>query len=461
MFQPRATAAVDTVGLFSSEPLVAAAWDGRPIYKLAESVEESEKQNQLIVTLRKDVRFHNGDVITAPVVRDLLKKKLGSYAPEVATIDALDDRRLVFTLHKPATRKPEDLSTLIVDSNDTPELLALRTGPFRITSTNPVVLERFDGYYQAASAVQRLEIRQYPTQRAAWTGMMLGEVNFLHEVNRDAIDFIEAGGDIKAYPLLRPYYTALVFNMRHPVLNRREVRVAINEAVDRNELVKNGMRGNGRVAEGPFWPYHWAYPHGRFPVSFNPEAAKLRLDGAGLPVVPGKAGQMPARFTFSCLVIANDDRFERIALLVQRQLYFVGIEMRIVPVPASDILARLVGGDFDAYLMETGSGRILKWAHRFWHSPPPGSNQFVRTGYVAADAALDRLQIAHGDDAVREAVSDVMHVMRNDPPAAFLVWPREARAADASLDIPYEADHDIFGTLWQLKRVTPDVEARR
>ena len=84
--------------------------------------------------------------------------------------------------------------------------------------------------------------------------MMRREVNFLHEVSRDAIDFVEAGGDIRAYPLLRPYYTALVFGIGHPVLKRREVRVAINEALDRNELVRNGMRGHGRIAEGPFWP---------------------------------------------------------------------------------------------------------------------------------------------------------------------------------------------------------------
>ena len=460
MFQSRAAAAMEMAGLFSSEPLVAAAWDGRPVYKLAESVEESPNdQRQLIVTLRKNVRFHTGEMITAPVVRDLLRPKLLNYAPEVAAIEALDDRRLLFRLHKRSTVKPEDLSTLIVDSGQD-EHLGLRTGPFRITSTNPVVLEPFSGYYQPATAVQRLEIRQYQTQRAAWTGMMRREVNFLHEVNRDAIEFIEAGGDIRSYPLLRPYYTALVFNMRHPVLRRPEVRVAINEAIDRDELVKNGMRNHGRIAEGPFWPYHWAYPHGRFPVSFNQEAAKLRLDGAGLRVAPGAAGQMPARFSFACMVVSGDDRFERIALLVQRQLYAVGIDMRIVPVSGRDLQPRLVSGDFDAYILETGSGRILKWAHRWWHSPSPGS-VFARTGYVAADAALDRLQVAHGDDEVREAVSDVMHVMRNDPPAAFLVWPREARAADASLNIPYEPDHDIFGTLWQITKAAPALEARR
>ena len=161
--------------------------------------------------------------------------------------------------------------------------------------------------------------------------MMRREVNFLHEVSRDAIDFVDAGGDIRAYPLLRPYYTALVFSMRHPVLKRREVRVAINEALDRNELVRNAMRGHGRIAEGPFRPYHWAYPQGRFPVAFNPEAAKLRLEASGLKVSTGSAQQMPARFAFTCLVLAGDDRFERIAQLVQRQLYAVGIDMQIEP----------------------------------------------------------------------------------------------------------------------------------
>ncbi len=95
------------------------------------------------------------------------------------------------------------------------------------------------------------------------------------------------------------------------------------------------MRGHGLVAEGPFWPYHWAYPHGRFPVSYNPEAAKLRLDGAGLTLSGTPSDQMPARFAFSCLTLIGDDRFERIALLVQRQLYAIGIDMRLVPVTSA------------------------------------------------------------------------------------------------------------------------------
>lgn len=455
MSSPNEAGVATVASLFTSEPLVAAGWDGRPIFKLAESVVESDDRRQLTVTLRPNVKFHSGNRVTAPVVRDLLVKQL-ERAPDIATIEALDDRRLRLTLHRPSTIKPEDLSPLIVDDE---EAIDLRTGPYKLTSTEPTVLERFDEYYGGRPALQRIAVRRYTTLRAAWRGLMLHEVNFLHEVGRDLVEFVEAGGDIRAYPLLRPYYAALVFNQRHAVLQRRDVRIAINEAVDRNELVQNGLRGHGVGAEGPFWPYHWAYPHERFPVSFNPEAAKLRLDAAGLKVRPHADKRMPARFAFSCLTVQGFDRFERIALLVQRQLYAIGIDMKIVALPYQEFLTRVAGGDFDAFVLDAISGRTLTWAHRLWHSPRDGSAALMRSGYAAADAALERLQVARSDDEVRQAVADVMQVMRSDPPAAFLVWAREVRAADKSIDIPYEADRDVFGTLWQAKRASPALVA--
>jgi hypothetical protein len=170
---------------------------------------------------------------------------------------------------------------------------------------------------------------------------------------------------------------------------------------------------------------------------------------------------MPARFAFSCLTLIGDDRFERIALLVQRQLYTVGIDMRLVPVTSAELRERLESRNFDAFIMEAVSGRTLSWAYRLWHSPVGGRPGPFPTGYVAADSALDRLQIAHSDDEIREALADVMHAMRNDPPAAFLTWPREVRAADIALDIPYEKERDVFGSLWRLKRPGPQVTAQR
>jgi ABC-type transport system substrate-binding protein len=432
----------DLAGILSAEPLVAVAWDGRPVFRLAESAGESADGLALTVTLRPNAKFHSGEPVTAAAVRELLVPQLAKRT-EVTDVQVRDERTLVVRLNRPHSFKVVDLSDYSIDDAKRVEL---RTGPFRVLSEAPeVVLERFPDYHQGTPTVQRIEIKEFATHRMAWTAMMRGEVNFLHEVSRDAIDFIQAGGDIRAYPLLRPYYVPLVFNQKHPILRRREVRIALNEAVDRQEVVHTGMRGHGEPAEGPFWPYHWAYPQGHDAVPYNPEAAKVRLDAAGLRVRDSTANTMPSRFAFTCLVPLGDTRFERISLVVQRQLFSIGVDMQLKLVPISQFSEQIMKGDFEAFIFEMASARTLSFPYRFWHS----ENGALPTGYAAANDALDRMKFANSDEDVRAGVADVLRVMRADPPAVFLAFPREARAADASLAIPHERDRDVLGTLWQ------------
>ncbi len=432
--------------LLSEEPLIAVGWDGRPVFRLAEAATESPDGDLLAIRLRTDVKFHTGEPVSATRVRQLLMLK-ADLMEEVSDIQVTGEHTFVIRLERPHSLKLVDLSEYTIhDEHD----LKLRTGPFEIASLKPTVLERFDQYYQGAASVDRVEILEFPTHRAAWTAMMRREVNFLHEVNREAIDFLEAGGEITAYPLLRPYYVPLVFNLKHPILQRRDVRIAINEAIDREEIVRIGMRGHGQIAEGPFWPHHWAYVQGRHGVEYNPEAATLRLEAAGLGVRRASAQAMPARLSFTCLLRQGDARFERIALVVQRQLFAIGVDMQFRLVPQKEFFRRVMGGEFESFIFEMASGRALSFPYAFWHSKAT----MLPTGYSSADAALDRMKLAHTDDEVRLAVADVMRVLRADPPAVFLASPREARAAHRSFEMPYETDRDVFGNLWQLRRAT-------
>ena len=442
--------------ILSAEALVTVGWNGRLVYRLAESA--AEAPDALTFKLRPNLTFHNGEPVTADHVRRLFEAK-PSLMESVGRIDVEGDDVLILRLQRPHALRLADLSDYTVHDENRPEL---RTGPFRIVSQGtPATLERFERYHAGTPSVARVEIHRYPTHRAAWTAMMRGEINVLPEVSPDAIDFIQAGGANQAYPLLRPYYVSLVFNLKHEILKRREVRFAVTEAIDRREIVETGLRGHGEIAEGPFWPNHWAYPHGHRMAPYNPEAARVRLEAARLPVRDPPSAAMPARFAFTCLLPEGDMRFERIAMVVQRQLFAIGVDMQIEPVTSRDLLQRLRTGDFDAFLLDTISGRGLNWVNRLWHSPAPGASPPLSTGYASADAALDRLRLAATDEQVRIAVADVMRVLREDPPAAFLVWRREARAVEQSIHVPYEPQHDIFGTLWQSTRVRATADASR
>jgi ABC-type transport system substrate-binding protein len=432
------------VPYLSAEPLIAVEWDGTPVFRIAESATQSDDGTTLKLRLRSNVKFHNGEKVSAAVVRQLLLESLQRRG--VAAIRADDELTLTLTFARPFGFRVDSLSDVRLADDKHPQL---RTGPFKVVSFDPPVFEAFTDYYQGSPRVRRVTITRYPSQRAALTAMMRGEVNFLHEVSREAIEFLQAGGDFQTYPLLRPYVIPLVFNLRHPILAKRDVRVALNEAIDREEVVRNGMRGHGQVAEGAYWPFHWAYTRGRYPSPYNPEAAKVRLDAAGFPVKVGNSNQPPSRFRFTCLVPGGDSRFERIALVVQRQLLAVSVDMDLRPVTHAEVNRSVKNRDFEAVIFEMVMGRTLDWPSVLWHS----KNPYFDHGYSAADAALDRLQRAPTTDEVRLAVSEVMSHLREDPPAIFLAIPREARAGHKSFWIPYETDRDVFGTLWQLQPV--------
>jgi len=325
------------------------------------------------------------------------------------------------------------------------------TGPFKATADTATV-EAFDRYYLGAPTLKRVRLVEYDSQRAAWSAMMRGEIDMLHQVSREAAEFVEAESSVKATKFLRPYYNGIVFNTRHADLSKREVRVALNEAIDRAEIVRLSLGGQGRPASGPVWPLHWAYSPSVSEFSYDPARAAKRLDALGYTVGRVKEpGRMPSRFHFKCLLVENDPGAERIALRVQRQLYELGVEMEVVPVKS---LRNAFGtGDFDAALLEFIGSRGLNWLYILWHSPQPGARSQLPTGYDAADAALDRFRSATDETDIRASVEQMQRVFRDDPPALFLAWQERSRALSRAFEAPDEGNVDILGTIRQWRGV--------
>ena len=116
----------------------------------------------LTVTLRSDIRFHTGEPITAPVVRDLLGEEALPRLPEIAARRRA--RRSApgsSDLQKPSSVKPEDLSTMLVDS-DEPEGSGCAPAPSGSSPPSRWCSKRFDGYYQGKPSVERMEMHELP-----------------------------------------------------------------------------------------------------------------------------------------------------------------------------------------------------------------------------------------------------------------------------------------------------------
>jgi peptide/nickel transport system substrate-binding protein len=294
---------------------------------------------------------------------------------------------------------------------------------------------------------------------------MKGEVDLAMEINKESVEFLEGAAQFETYSSIQPYYIPLVFNLRNPILARPEVRRAISDAIDRKEIVAQGMRGRGQVADDPIWPLHWAYNPTVRRDPPSPSAASLRLDAAGLPIREAKPDQRASRFQLKCMFFNGDPQFERIALLLQRQLAAVGIDLVLEGLKQSDMVPRIKSGQFDTYLFQLTSGRDLIYAYRLWHSPNSAVGVVQNTGYNGADAVLDGLRQARDDqpqydEEIRRGVADLRQRFYDDVPAVFLAWGETTRAVDARFDIGNGADPEILANIYQWRPASAQTASR-
>ena len=434
--------------------------DGRLVGRAFENWTWLQDGRGLRLFLRPGITFHDGTPLTADLAATILRREFasGAISTTVRSVTAVGDREVVITSGQSEGFLLSDVATAMFSL---PGKERVGIGPFQFESAGPpIVLRAYDAYYTGRPAIDRIEIAEYETPRATWAALMRGDINMVHDVSREALDFVEAESTVQTHSFLRAYYYALVFNMRHPILGRREVRLAIGEAIDKAGIVERRMRNRGQPADGPVWPLHWAATAAARRPAFNPDAARLRLDSLDLKVrPPSEPGVMPSRFRFKCAVVAEDQTLQRIALLVQKNLFDLGVDMDVEMVPFRDLRRRAMKGEFDTLLLEISSSRSLSYIYYFWHSPQ--GQPVINSGYNAADHALDRFRAAISDADVRAALADLQQVMCDDPPAVFIAWTQTARALTRDFVVPDEGPRDILGTIRQWRPAPPDQVTRR
>ena len=445
--------------LLYAEPLLAREWDGRIGSRIAESWEWENDGAGLRIRLRPSVRFHDGSPLSAAIVADLLRPRVGgdgrAAAPgfqHVTGISVLDANTLVFHLTQPDLLLAAVLSDIKITKPGSPEV---STGPFRLMRTIPSpMVERFEDYHRGRAGVARVEIVPYETQRAAWAALLRQQVDAVQEIDREAVEFLLGNKNVNVYSSLQPFYIPLVFNVRHPVLSNVSVRRALAEAVDSREIIARILRGKGSPAIAPVWPFHWAAGQQLDPAAGSPPRARAMLDSAGYPERRSPGGP-PTRFTIKCLVWGESALYEQLALLVQRQLFAVGVNLDIELGSLEDVGRRVKAGEFEAFILPTNSTRTLERTYWLWRSRGPENPDPAQdSGYTGADLWLDRLRRSSSEAETREALTGVIHAFQRDVPAIFIAWLDLTRAVDARFSVGESKIPDPFQALWLWRPVS-------
>jgi peptide/nickel transport system substrate-binding protein len=447
--------------LVSSERLVALRRDGRVEPSLAERWEQTDDGLTWRFILQPNLTFHDGKPIDAEVIARHLRTCRSTTCRDISSVEVEGPRTVVMRLRRSSALLLESLNSLAIYSDETGKWSA---GPFRSIPSKDgpgtISYEAFPQYHRGYPTVDRLDLKMFPNARNAWAAMMRGEIDMLYEVAPDALDFIEQSSNTQLRSFLRPYVFTMGLNLKHPALADRDVRRALNMAVNRTEIITRVFRGHAYPATDHVWPRHWAYDHELPRLRYDPARAIELLEAKGLRLPPNNGAnassrtETPARFRFTCVIPEGHAVIERMGLLLQRQLAEVGVDMRIEVVAPADLPKRLPTGQFDAFILDVMATPGLEPVYRTWHSPE-GQPKGIETGYAAADGVLDRLREARTEEETRQAVRALQQVMRDDPPAVFLLWSNTARAVSARFRVPLTPDRDIFGTMPQWTLASP------
>jgi len=435
--------------ILSFERLTTSDADGRTEPRLLEDWSVAGDGLAWTLRARHDVRFQDGAALTAADIKRTIDSAVANPAvrdtsvclPDVASVAAPRDRDVVVTLTRRCSFLLDDFDRAVIRTAADGKT-RIGTGAFAIASSSPdaIVLEANRYYHGGVPAIDRVVVKPYDALRTAWADMLRGQVDFLWEVGPDTAEFLADRPTVEARTFLGFYVHAMTLNAAKAPFDRREIRRAVNLAVDRAAIVQQALKGRGVAADGPVWPRHWARDPGTPGLPFDPSAAEALL----------RASQR-GPIAFTCLVPANFSLLERMALLVQQQLAEIGVRMSLQSLPPDVFNQRIVSGQFDAALLSILGGPSAAGFYRFWHSAGD-RRRWNFWGYRNArvDAALDAARDAASDGEFSDAIRKFEAAVRDDPPAVFLAWNQTVQAVSRRFAVP--ADHAGRDAIYVLDR---------
>jgi peptide/nickel transport system substrate-binding protein len=254
--------------------------------------------------LRKGVRFHNGEPLTAEDVKFSFERYKGIFARElkarVAAVETPDAAHVRFRLKQPWPDFMTYYGTIATGAGwivprkyvekvgeDGFKRQPIGAGPYRFVSFTPgieLTLEAFDGYWRKAPAVKRLVFRVIPDPATRVAALKRGEADI-------AFSMIgELAEEVRRTPglTLKPVYPSThwlsfpdQWDPKSPWHDRR-VRLAANLAIDRqaiNDARTFGLSRNTATIVPSTADFYWPPP----PPTYDPGAARRLLAEAGYP----------------------------------------------------------------------------------------------------------------------------------------------------------------------------------
>lgn len=407
----------------------------------------------VVFTLREDVRWHDGEPVTADDVKftfDMAKDErsgspLGAvYLADVTGAEVLDAHRIRFTLASVGSQPLESFYWAPVPRHllegVPPEELSrhpfgrspVGSGPYRLIrwqAGEQLVFEGNDAFAPSLGgppAIGRVLYRIVPERTTLLSEFIRGEVDVYGTIGPSEVERVEGaeGAHVVAFPWRM--FTYIGWNTRREPFDSAPLRTALALAIDRRELRQAVLGGRGAPASGPIPPWHPLAPQLE-PLPYAPDSAAAILEALGWRDSDGDGGRERdgTPLQFSLLTVGTSPVLADVAQIVQAQLARVGVLVQPQLLEWQTVLGRHRARDFDAVLTNWVLDNFRVDPRPLFHSDQAAREGSAnRSSYAnpAADSLMD-LGVTLGEESEARAVwAEFARVLQRDQPVTFLFW---------------------------------------
>ena len=413
--------------------------DGNPSVDLAKSY-EFKSETTLIIKLRDDVLWHDGEKFTAKDVIFTYEKiidpkvfnSIKSNFQQVQSVKALDDYTIeviyaqayfkaletwmVGILPYHILKDEENLMTSSFNKNP------IGTGSYKLKefkTAQDIELIANEKYFDGKPKIEKILYKFLPDTNTSFLylkqkNLDIGGLTPI-QIDRQIDDEFKNNYTIIQKPSFA--YTYLGFNLKDEKFKDLRIRQALSLAVDRQELVDILFFGYGQICNGPFLPNSFAFNDTVKPITQNIQKAKALLKEAGY--------DENNPFTFELVTNTGNDIRINTAQILQYQLQKAGVIMKIRVMEWQAFLNTVVHPrNFEAVLLGW-SLALMPDAYPLWHSSSDKLGGFNLVSYKneRVDKLIEKGSHTINKDDLGEIYKKIFKIISDDLPYLFLYIP--------------------------------------
>jgi peptide/nickel transport system substrate-binding protein len=421
------------------EPLVVADRETNLHGLLAESVEPNDDYTEFTIKVRQGISFTDGTPLNADAVIDNFNRTFAGLLVSGATKDIaknpdgtvksekIDDYTLkIFTGKNGNPNKPISWYQFpylltgqagfiaspkwlaAVDGNPDLATQPVGTGPFivqsylpgdRMTVTKNPDYWRKDAQGNQLPYLDEIEFRVIVEDQVGAQALEAGDIDIFATSDPPVVSqFVDNPDFVTLQQDVRTETNYVMFHLTNPVLQSREVRCALVQGVDKQDLIDTVYGGFSRPANGPFSPGQDGYLEDTGLPEYDPDAARAAIEDY-------EAKNGPVTINYSTTPTGTT---KAIADYLQSAWGDIGVDVTQTPIEQSVLITNALLGspDFEAFGWRNHAGLWVDTQYWWWHGFAADAK-----GGEAKDGAI-ALNFGRLNDPV---INDLLDEARSEP----------------------------------------------